>query len=129
MIQFDQKIWKQKFISNKVNTSWKCGYCGIGGLQLKEQIKTQNSTTTVFVTCTDPHCRKQYCVVGNVKAMANNIDVGFQYFKIDDYKLYPTHFQPEVILFELPLTLNEEVKIQIDQKLQSFLVRSRCVRQ
>jgi hypothetical protein len=120
MIHFDQKIWKQTFISNKFNTQWKCGFCGIGGLQLSEVIQTKKSTWSGILRCTDPHCRKQYQVAGIVKAIGLGIEVSVEHFKIEDYKLYPTHFLPEVILFELPITLKEEVKINLVKSFNHF---------
>lgn len=120
MIHFDKKIWLRDSISNKSNTAWRCSFCETGGLQLTEEIKSKKSFHRIWLKCTNPACKKQFHAVGKVKAIGIGVEVSNEFFQIDDYKFYPTHFQPEVILFELPLTLSDEVKIKLIKSFNHF---------
>jgi hypothetical protein len=110
VIHFDQKIWKQKFVSDKYPTSWKCGVCGIGGLHLIDPIKTKAASFSTSVKCTNLHCQAIHRVIGRVAFMAGNNEVSSNNSWVDDRRLYPTQFLPELIMFELPLSLNDGVK-------------------
>lgn len=120
MIHFNQKVWQQKFISNKFNTAWKCSRCGIGGLQLTAEISTKLEYSTVALSCTDAHCRTKYHAVGKIKFMAGKNEVGPEYYKPSDYRFYPNHFEPEVIMFELPVSMNEEGKLLLARSFNHF---------
>ncbi len=110
MIHFDQRIWMQKFVSDKFDTSWKCGRCGIGALKLIEPIKTKTAPFSTSVKCTNLHCQTIHRVIGKVAFMANDIETSENYHRIDDRRLYPSQFIPELIMFEMPLSLDEQIK-------------------
>jgi hypothetical protein len=119
MIHFDKKIWQRRSISNKHNTSWKCGVCGIGGLQLQSEIPKSNYYS-LAIRCTDSNCTKQYRIVGSVVPEAKGVEVAENYFRIDNYRLYPTHFEPELVMFEMPISLNAEVKSKLIKSFNHF---------
>src|SRR5882724_1105743 len=119
MIHFDKKSWRQKSISNDSNISWKCGYCGVGALQSQTTIP-KSSKFAIQVKCTNSSCDKLYYIIGKVVPIAKGIEVSKQYIRIDDYRLYPTHFYPELLLFELPSTLNQEVRFKLVKSFNHF---------
>lgn len=119
MIHFDTKIWKRRSISNDSNTSWKCGYCGVGSLQSQTNIP-KSSKFAIRAKCTDSNCNKTYYIIGKVVPVAKGIEVGSQYLRIDDYRLYPTHFYPELVMFEMPMTLSKEIKSIILKSFNHF---------
>lgn len=119
MIVFDKKIWLRKSVSNKHNTAWKCGACGVGGLQLRGEIP-KVSYYSIALRCTDSNCLKEYRVVGPVVPEANGREVTMKYFQIDNYRLYPTHFEPELVMFELPTAISEEVKQRLIKSFNHF---------
>jgi hypothetical protein len=120
VIHFDQNIWLRDSISNKSNTAWRCSYCGTGSLQLLEKLESKRSFHRIWLKCTNPECKKQFHAVGKVKSLGDGDEVGSKYFRIDDYKLYPAHFQPEVILFELPITLGDDIKTKLIKSFNHF---------
>jgi hypothetical protein len=120
MIYFDSKIWKQGFVSNKHDTAWKCCKCGIGSLKLTEKLETKSSTFGVKLVCTDFHCRKKYFAVGEIVFTAKETKVSKEFRYIDDFRLYPTHFQPELIMFEMPITMLEEIKLKLVKSFNHF---------
>jgi len=116
MIHFDSKIWRQRFISNRDNAAWRCGYCGVGSIQLIGEIE-RSTSVAMHAKCTNPNCKISYAIAGRVAPVANGVEVHEQYFKIDDFRLYPSHFYPELVMFEFPVALNDRVKIKL---LRSF---------
>lgn len=120
MIYFDRKIWKQDFVSNDHNSAWRCGRCGVGSLQLIQKLTIARSTHSSQLKCVSPSCGMLYRTVGTIKPFASGGEVSPSYYRIEDYRVYPTHFQPELVLFELPLTLNEEIKIKLVKSFNHF---------
>lgn len=119
MIHFDPKIWKQSFISNKSNTAWRCGNCGVGSIQLGSEIKKAKNFA-IRARCTNPECKQTYSMVGRVAPFAYGREMVDEYIGIDDYRLYVSHFYPELVMFELPVTLNDRVKLKIVRSFNHF---------
>ncbi len=51
---------------------------------------------------------------------ANGDEVSTTYFRIDEHRLYVTHFQPELHLFELPEYLPFEIRIRLINAFNHF---------
>jgi hypothetical protein len=119
MIIFDQKRWRQTYISNRNNTGWRCRCCETGVLKLSSKINTRTDHYAINVECSHPKCKEKYGIIGNISFMAGEIKVSKEYYKIDDIRLYPTHFQPVLDLFCLPIDLNDEavklIKLSFNQ--------------
>jgi hypothetical protein len=120
MIYFDQNIWKQKFISNEYNTAWKCGKCNVGSLQLTKKIKEYSYAEFQTLRCKNPGCGMGYQVLGLVKPTADGMEVSPTYFRIDDYQIHPTQFQPELVMFSLPSTMRDDIKKLIVKSFNHF---------
>lgn len=113
MITFEPKRWRQTYISNLNNTGWRCGFCETGVLKLMHPIKTKASHLAINIECSHPKCRMTYAAVGKTTFMARNTKVSKNYYKIDDIRLYPTHFQPALDLVCLPKNLGEDASVLI----------------
>lgn len=110
MIKFEKGIWEQDFISNKHSIAWRCGSCEAGSVQLIKEIPAKSEYGVVKARCTNSCCRKEYVLVGEIKPFSEGREVSSQYFKIDDCRLVPTHFQPELSLFVIPKEVSAEIK-------------------
>jgi hypothetical protein len=112
MIHFDRMMWMNEYISLRSKALWRCSKCRQGNLQLveKEFKKTKSSSNTARLKCSNEDCRKQFVVIGTQRHFAHGNEVDSRYFDIQDYRLYPTHFQPELHLFLLPDYLTDPIK-------------------
>ncbi len=110
MIKFDRSIWQKEYISNKSRASWVCSKCWTGPLQLNDSFrKTKRSSGVASIECSNEDCRRFYHLTGPIKHFSSDgIHVGRQSVHVSDYRLYPTHFQPELHLFRLPEKLGDE---------------------
>jgi hypothetical protein len=120
MIKFEKGIWQQDFISNKNPVAWRCGYCELGNLRLSQEVSAGNLYGAIKATCTYASCRKEYVLIGEIKPFAEGIEVSSQYYKIDDYRLLPTHFQPELSLFVIPKEVSEELRKKLTLSFNHF---------
>ncbi|MEP4091773.1 DUF4145 domain-containing protein [Reichenbachiella sp.] len=110
MIHFEKQIWKQDYVSNKSRSAWRCSNCGMP-LQLEKEIKkSKRFTGSGILSCSNENCSTVYHFVGIQIPFANGYEVSSTYYKIDEYRLYPTQFQLELHLFKLSEALSNPIK-------------------
>lgn len=122
MRQFDKYTWAQAFVSNRNKAPWRCGVCWSGTLQLDEQSfkKHKRVINSATLRCSNEHCQKRFSLVGKQKFFEGKYEVSPTYIRITEHRLYPSHFQPELPLFELPKELSESAKESMQLSFNHF---------
>ncbi len=122
MITFDKNSWYNEFVSNKSTAPWRCSRCRTGSLHLVEKTlkRTKRLENTALLMCSNEECNSYHYVIGIQKHFAQGNEVGETYYQVQEYRIYPKHFQPELHLFELPIALPEEVKKKLIMSFNHF---------
>jgi hypothetical protein len=110
MILFDRKIWETDRITNKSKSAWRCYQCEKGSLVLEDLIP-KRKFAAAHVKCSS--CHKTSLIIGNVIPLANKLVVSLGYYKIQDLGIKPTHIRPTLSLFNIPESINAQIKEKI----------------
>lgn len=122
MINWDKYIWKNEYLSSKNTAPWRCGKCWSGTLQvvLSSFKASKDTSNSAKLQCNNEDCHARYSVNGLEFTYANGHEVSKVYFRIDEHRLYVTHFQPELHLFKLPDYLPIEIRERLIYSFNHF---------